>query len=89
MNRDRYDLPLTTVSDRAAALYREMLLGAGQSHSGLPLDGRGRDLDVLAFAPGYCSSQLRLPSPAVPTTMRQGSRSASVTRSNMARIGGS
>ena len=36
----------------------EMLLGAGQSHSWLPLDGRGRDLDVLAFAPGYCSSQL-------------------------------
>ena len=23
MNRDRYDLPLTTVSDRAAALYRD------------------------------------------------------------------
>ena len=23
MNRDRYDLPLTTVSDRAAAFYRD------------------------------------------------------------------
>ena len=35
-----------------------MLLGAVQCGLGLPLDGRGRDLDVLAFAPGHCSSQL-------------------------------
>ncbi len=39
----------------------EMLLGAGQSRSRLPLDGCGRDLDVLAFAPGCGSSQLARP----------------------------
>src|SRR5713101_5548259 len=39
----------------------EMLLGAGQSRSRLSLDRRGRDLDVLAFAPGCGSSQLACP----------------------------
>src|SRR5258707_15889314 len=39
----------------------EMLLGAGQSRSRLPLDGCGRDLDVLAFAAGFGSRQLAGP----------------------------
>jgi len=164
MNRDRYDLPLTTVSDRAAVLYRDgadrilsawngagdafdaaiversslrarshrasprpsaqhgIYRGTGQGQRGraswlLPATrqrtpahrdhGRGHrgttgsGFDRRRAASRRVSSRCtrpfalaRLPSasmhfPAARTTIRRGSRSASATRSNMARTGGS